>query len=375
MNSEVEKRLALKLEVRKEKDTFRTLSINHPIIDFSSNDYLGFATDSLLQLNEFNIPSLSGAKASRLITGNSLLHENVEKQIAQFHHAETGLIFNSGYDANIGLIGCIAQKGDTIIYDELCHASILDGLKLSLGNAIAYKHNNISDLASKLSQTQGQTFIVTEGIFSMDGDESPLTEIVSVCKKYKSAIIIDEAHSNGIIGKNGRGLVCKLGLEKKIFARVHTFGKAIGCHGAIVLGSNTLRNYLINYARSFVFTTAIPPHSLIYLQNAYKELASTNRIELLNNKIDLFHNHLQIHVKSKLLPSQSPIQSLIIKGASNTRKIALTLQEKGFDVKPIVAPTVQHGHERIRICIHAFNSNQNIIALAKMLNQIISIEK
>jgi 8-amino-7-oxononanoate synthase len=371
---DIEKRLIAKLEQRKEKQTFRSLMLPQNKVDFSSNDYLGFATDGLLVIESSDI-HLSGAKASRLISGNSDLHEEIEQLLAAYHHAPTGLLFNSGYDANVGLMGCIAQKGDCILYDELSHASIRDGLRMSLASSFAFKHNDLEDLERLLKEKEGYKFVVTEGIFSMDGDLSPLLEIVECCKKYQAAIIVDEAHSGGVIEKQGRGWVSELGLEKEIFARVHTFGKALGCHGAVILGSENLRNYLINYARSFIFTTAISPHSLLYIQKAYELLERTNRIQLLDQNIKLFRAHLLPHVTQMFLPSHSPIQSLIITGADQTRYIAQQLQEKGFEVKPIVSPTVPLGEERIRICIHAFNKKEDILTLVDAINSLVTIKK
>jgi 8-amino-7-oxononanoate synthase len=370
----IERRLAAKLEERKKKQTFRSLTLSQNKIDFSSNDYLGFVTDDLLKIKSSDT-NLSGAKASRLISGNSALHEEVERLLAMYHHSSAGLLFNSGYDANVGLMGCIAQKGDCILYDELSHASIRDGLKMSLASCFAFKHNDLEDLERLLKEKEGNKFVVTEGVFSMDGDLSPLIKMVECCKKYEVAIIVDEAHSGGVIGKQGRGWVVELGLEKEIFARIHTFGKALGCHGAVVLGSKNLRNYLINYARSFIFTTAISPHSLLYIQKAYELLERTDRIQLLNRNIQLFREHLSLHIIKMFLPSHCPIQSLIIAGADQTRYIAQQLQEKGFEVKPIVSPTVPLGQERIRICIHAFNSKEDIFALANAINDLCSTAK
>lgn len=370
MNKEIEIALKDKLNRRIQRETFRSLPQENHLLDFSSNDYLGFATDHILHPNLENIAS--GSKASRLISGNTHLHESLESYISSYHHAEAGLLFNSGYDANVGLLGCIAQKNDTILYDELSHASIRDGMKMSLGNSIPFRHNDIQHLNALLSAASGHKFVVTEGVFSMDGDVAPLKEMIACCKKHQAAIIIDEAHSNGIIGDKGRGLVSYLGLESDIFARVHTFGKALGCHGAIILGSKTLKNYLINYARSFIFTTAISPHHLKYIECAYEILSSTDRIEKLQLRIKVFRDTLKINVREHFLPSISPIQSLIIKGADRTREIASKIQKEGYDVKPIVSPTVALGEERIRICIHAFNSEKDVVCLAKTINQLIS---
>ncbi len=372
MGKHFETRMEAKLDRRKKKGTYRRLThFNDSLIDFSSNDYLGFSTDGLLSFNEHpQIVKYSGATASRLISGNHPIHEIAEKEIAEFHNAEAGLLFNSGYDANVGLLGCIARKGDTILYDEYSHASIRDGINLSLGTSISYAHNDMKDLRKKLESSPEGIFIVTEGLFSMDGDTSPLDEIVSLAEEFKAGVIIDEAHSNGILGTQGKGWVSSLTLEDKILARVHTFGKAMGCHGAIVLGSKTLRNYLINYARSFIFTTGIPPHSVMYIRKAYEKLVKTNRIKILNDNILFFLNSLDPLVRSSFLESKSPIQSLIIPGESEVRNVAERLQSDGFDVRPIVSPTVPSGKERIRICLHAFNSKEEIKGLANALNHM-----
>ena len=192
--------------------------------------------------------------------------------LADFHKAESGLIFNSGYDANLGLFSCIAKKEDTLICDELIHASIIDGCRLSYANRFRFAHNDVEDLEDKLRRSKGNIFVAVESVYSMDGDMAPLKEIAAVCKKYNASLIVDEAHATGLFGDQGRGLVSQHGLEQEVFARVHTFGKALGCHGAVILGSETLRNYLVNFARSFIFTTALPVHSLIAVKCAYEML-------------------------------------------------------------------------------------------------------
>jgi 8-amino-7-oxononanoate synthase len=166
--------------------------------------------------------------------------EEVEKQIAVFHQSETALLFNSGYDANIGLLSSVPQKGDTILYDQLCHASIRDGIRLSFANAFSFAHNDLVDLQKKMEHATGTLFIVTESVFSMDGDLCPLAELVNIAQKNKAHLIIDEAHATGVIGEKGEGLVQQLQMQDHVFARVHTFGKACGCHGAVVLGSKVI---------------------------------------------------------------------------------------------------------------------------------------
>ena len=211
--------------------------------DFCSNDYLGIVKNKLI---EKSLPdNLShGSTGSRLLSGNYELIEETENFIANFHEAAAGLIFNSGYDANTGLLSCVPQKGDVIIYDQLSHASIRDGIRLSFASSFSFLHNDITDLEKKLSAAvhlHQNIFVVTESVFSMDGDKAPLIEISNLCEKYNAGLIVDEAHATGVIGEKGEGLVQHLDLQKKCFARIHTFGKACGCHGAVVLGSATIK--------------------------------------------------------------------------------------------------------------------------------------
>ncbi len=211
----------------------------------------------------------SGATGSRSITGNSQLAEETEQLIANFHGREAALIFNTGYMANVGLFSCIAGKGDTFISDEYIHASMIDGMRLSYANRLRFKHNDIADLEKKLKIATGNKIVAVESIYSMDGDEAPLKEIVAACKKHDALLIVDEAHATGVYGDKGDGLVCKYGLQNDVYAVVHTFGKALGLHGAVVTGSKVLRNFLLNQARSFIFTTALPPHNYLLVQKAY----------------------------------------------------------------------------------------------------------
>jgi len=361
-----------KLENRKKVGTFRSLQTADNKIDFWSNDYLGFARSVELKAH---IKSLTknanyGATGSRLISGNHKLVEDIEQEIAQYHKAETALIFNSGYDANLGLFSCIAAKEDTIFYDDLVHASIHDGLKLSRAHTISFQHNNLKDLEEKLVRsTIGNTFIAVESVYSMDGDITPLNKLVVLAKKYGAAIIIDEAHGTGVLGNNGGGLVDKLALENQIFARIHTYGKAMGAHGAAILGSATLRNYLMNYARSFIFTTALPTHSLLAIKGGYNWLQKHPELrEKLQHNIDFFIENARPIFKDKLLKSDTAIQGVIVPGNKNAKRVAEKVQKAGFAVKAIVFPTVAKGEERIRICIHAFNTKEEILEVIKVLN-------
>lgn len=363
---QIEQSLSERLAQRQRAGLLRTLEqIPATAVDFCSNDYLGLA-----RCAERLSPSANhagGATGSRLISGNSELAENLEAMLADFHGAAAGLLFNSGYDANIGFWSAIAGSEDTIITDELVHASIIDGVRLSKAKRMIFRHNDLEHLEQLLQTARGNVFIGTESIFSMDGDRVSLAELVALAQKYKAAIVIDEAHSNGILGPSGSGLVSEQGLEQAVFARIHTFGKAVGSHGAVILGSEVLKQYLLNFARSFVFTTALPAHSLQAIAQAYQRLAKAD-----NLRQDLHKNVSQfVHLRKRSpwawVNSDSWIQSVIIPGNQPVRLVAERLKEAGFAVKAIVSPTVPKGKERIRICLHSFNTQSEIEALMSKL--------
>ncbi len=360
------------LDQRKEQSLFRSLQVNNGLIDFCSNDYISFARSTKMQEQTKQIVDtmqcFSGSTGSRSISGNTKFAEELEQFIATFHHAEAALIFNSGYDANVGLFSCIAKKGDTIICDELIHASIIDGCRLSYSNRYRFQHNNMCDLEKKLQQAKGNIFVAVESVYSMDGDTAPLQEVVNLCKIYNANLIVDEAHATGIFGEQGRGLVNQLNLEQDVFARVHTFGKAMGCHGAVVVGSATLRNYLINFARSFIFTTALPIHSLVSIRVAYEQLLSTNfNPAQLHQLILHFKQSWEDIDDTKLIDGICPVQSLIIPGSARARNVATQLQRNGFDVRAIIPPSVPVGKERLRISLHMHNTIEQVDQLQQTL--------
>ncbi len=337
-------------------------------IDFCSNNYLGFASKN--DLHEPSHPSISiGSTGSRLITGNSILAENTEGVIAQFHKAEAALIYTSGYMANVGLFSCIASKNDTIISDEFIHASIIDGIRLSKAHRSVFKHNDLVDLETKLKSAASKKIVVVESIYSMDGDEAPLSKIADLCEKYAAILIVDEAHSTGIYGENGEGLVCHYGLEKRVYARIHTFGKALGYHGAAIVGSAILRQYLINHSRSFIYTTALPPSFYYQIQNIYKALPNAQRNALFD--LILYWKENVVTVKKYIIiESHSPIQSILIGDNFKAKSIENQLISNGFFVKAILSSTVAVGTERLRISLHSFNTKEQITHLISHISEL-----
>ena len=369
--NQAENFLQQKLNERVEKGLLRRLTNTSLPSDFCSNDYLGFAKSSTLkQLIDEQSKTLkdnhNGSGGSRLLSGNHPFTEQTEQFIANFHNAQSGLIFNSGYNANVGLLSSIPQRGDTIITDELIHASLIDGARLSHAERYKFKHNDLNDLEQKLKIAKGICYVVVESVYSMDGDIALLKEISELCEKYNANLIVDEAHATGIFGEKGNGLVVQLGLENKVFARIITFGKAIGTHGAIILGSETLRNYLINFARSFIYTTAAPLHNILAVNCAYQLLKNGDFQLKIQEKIALY-NKLINELDLSIIKSESAIQTILISGNERARNAASQLQSKGFDVKAILSPTVAEGKERLRICLHTYNTDQEITALINQL--------
>ncbi|MFH0894945.1 MAG: 8-amino-7-oxononanoate synthase [Bacteroidota bacterium] len=359
--------------VQREIDhALRNLVVQKNLVDFCSNDYLGYARLPELRdrSSKYSLNVL-GSTGSRLLSGNTAFTEELEQWIATRHQAETGLIFNSGYDANIGLFASVPQRGDTILYDEYVHASIRDGIRLSFADSFSFRHNDINHLKERLKDAVGTIYIAVESVYSMDGDVAPLKEMIDVSLPYRANLIVDEAHATGVCGPGGMGLVSELKLQEKVFARIHTFGKALGCHGAIVLGSALLRKFLINFARSFIYTTALPMHSLLCIKCAYEQLAEDrNNPVQLNSNISYFRKMIQGVSCGKLGDSLMPIQVLHVSGNQRVTAFAEQIQKAGYDVRAIKSPTVPRAKERLRICIHSFNSENQIAGLAEVIKKL-----
>ncbi len=373
MSNSIHNYILSKLQQRKDADNFRSLRITNGLVDFYSNDYLGFARDENLhdkiqaEINSRKGSAL-GSTGSRLLSGNSGYVEALEKFLAEFHQAETALIFNSGFDANYGLLSTLPYRGDTIIYDELIHASFHDGIRNSKANSVSFLHNNIADLEKKLNSVTGLKYVVIESIYSMDGDFAPLKQIASLCDKYQAGLIIDEAHATGVFGT---GRVAEEIPDAKILAHIHTFSKALGTHGAVVLCSDELKEFLVNYCRPFIYSTALPFHSLAAIKCGYALMneAKEKRGKLFS-LIELFKQQIQSKENALLITSNSPIQSVVISGNKSVKEFAAKIQEQGLDVRPILYPTVQKGKERVRICLHSFNTETEVTKLAGTINSL-----
>jgi 8-amino-7-oxononanoate synthase len=370
------------LAEREQNGLLRKLDTNFPQIDFCSNDYLGFSKLGLLdaklqaQLSEEfeeNGPIRFGATGSRVVSGNSKNINETEKQIAMFHHAQSALIFNSGYDANVGLLSSVAQKTDLILYDEMVHASLYDGIRLSHATHYKFKHNDMESLGDLIKRHQKDfenIYVVVESVYSLDGDSAPLLELVDICQDYKNIfLIVDEAHAIGVFGKQGRGLCNALAIEKNIFARIYTYGKAMGCHGAAVVGSEILRNYLVNFSRTFIYTTALPHYSIEAIKHAYQLLIETNQKDLLQSNIAYFYTKAG-SIKS-CIKSQSGIHALQLASNDKVDRLDRELRKLNIHARTMKSPMIKPGMERVRFSIHAYNTKAEIDTLLECLNKFV----
>ncbi|KAG9233964.1 8-amino-7-oxononanoate synthase [Amylocarpus encephaloides] len=389
--SPLENTLSSALSKRESKSVLRALTTTpQTSIDFSSNSFLSLSTSLLVKeafLKELSTnPSFQlGSGGSRLLDGNTPYAEALEQQIARFHNADSALLFNSGYDANSGFFGCIPQNGDVVIYDEYIHASVREGLRLSRASeSFHFIHNDLEDLSAKLENTvrhsNGNVFVAVESLYSMDGDLAPLREIAGLVERIchgRGCMVVDEAHSNAMFGDRGQGCVHEARLESRVFARLHTFGKGVGASGAALLCSKVTREYLINYARPLIYTTAMSFPSLAAIKVVYDLMESGGTQPLLNHLQSLtsqFHSLLRSLPSTTLLTippiPQSPIFSLL---TPRPRVLAKYCQERGFVVRAIVSPTVPVGTERVRVCLHAGNTFEEVEGLMEVLREWVQL--
>jgi len=378
------KKLISKLDTRAKDKTLRVLAAPNNLVDFSSNDYLGFAQNESLFSKIFQVVlreniSQNGATGSRLITGNHKLYPILEEYLAKFHETQAALVYNSGYDANIGFFSAVPQRGDFVFYDEYIHASIRDGIGMGNAKGYKFKHNDLNDLKGVIEnlklntseQADAEVYVVTESVFSMDGDTPDLKVFVKFCKEKGYHLIVDEAHAVGVLGKNGKGLVQDLGLQDQVFARMVTFGKAMGVHGAAVLGSAALKEYLVNFSRSFIYSTGLSPHAVASILASYEFLNAEGKgeREQLAEKLSYFKEQLKKYkLDSHFIESSSAIQSCIVPGVKKVKTVSEKLQNDGFKIKAILSPTVPEGQERLRFCLHSYNSKEEIGLVLKLLS-------
>jgi 8-amino-7-oxononanoate synthase len=343
-----------------------------PLVSFSSNDYLGLACDPRLQVAASQAAASSGfgASASRLVTGNHPEHVALESAIASFVCQPEALLFPTGYQANLGLITSLAGPEDLIVADRHVHASILDGCRLSRAKLAIYPHLDAQAAErylARLGPTKRRRFLVTESLFSMDGDVAPLDSLAAIASAHDAALIVDEAHAFGTMGPSGRGLCAQFAIQPD--ALIGTLGKAIGASGAFVAGTGDLRAYLLNHARAFLFTTGLPVPVAAAAHAALKVLASPEG-DALRDRL----SRLAVHLRASLhLPhpfSPSPILPITIGPDSATLAASLHLLASGFLVQPIRPPSVREGSSRLRVTLSSQHTEQHVSDLAHIITAL-----
>lgn len=423
----MEARLQQALDRRRSEGTLRCLSSLEELqkqrqdIDFSSNDYLGLACSKTLralvdtafqQACTCFSRNVLGATGSRLLSGDSVYCHQLEEWLARLHRRPAALLCNSGYDANLSITSCLPAH--VIVMDELCHNSIYMGVKWNASRrhdaptvVTTFAHNNVQDLTAKLQQQHAGSIILVlvESVYSMDGDVAPLQEILNVSQKFGAHVVVDEAHGLGIYGytnrrdlseeeddndsttptsgSGGTGVLAALGLEHhpSLLASVYTFGKAAGCHGAVICCSSpTLKEYLLNYARPFIYSTALPLHSLVTIRCSYQTFTSLEGeerrrrvfalVRLFRRRVESMLTSIQKDDHISLCPSNSPIQALLIPGNAACMDFCRIMKDQhGILLYPIRAPTVPKGQERVRIILHAHNTSEEVEHLVECMNK------
>ena len=341
------------------------------LVNFCSNDYLGLAghPDIAAALKAGVDQYGTGSGASHLISGHSTAHQHLEEQLAAFTGRPRALLFSTGYMANLGVINALVNRHDLVLEDQLNHASLLDGGHLSRADYKRYKHNNMQQLDYLLEQsTASRKLIVTDGVFSMDGDLAPLQEMSTVAAQHSGWLMVDDAHGVGVLGATGAGIVEQQGLTvEQVPILMGTLGKSFGTFGAFVAGSEALIETLIQFARTYIYTTALPP-AIAAASSASLQLVRREhwRREHLQQLIQRFRDGAQ-QLGLQLMDSQTPIQPLLINNDQLVMEVNQQLRSRGFMVGAIRPPTVPAGSGRLRITLSASHSNQQIDQLLDAL--------
>lgn len=343
------------------------------LVNFSSNDYLGLTTDPALAaaIADAVQPHGAGSGASALVSGYSRLHRELEQGLAGFVGTESALLFPSGYHANLAVLTALAGRGDHVVQDRLCHASLIDGARLSGARLLRFNHGDVAALERQLEKRpDGHTLVVTDGVFSMDGDIAPLAEIIECCKRHDAWLVVDDAHGVGVLGEQGRGALEHLGvLPADVPVQIGTLGKAFGISGAYVAGSTALVDHLVNHARTYLYTTAMPPPLAAAGLKALEIIQGDSaRRESLHRNIRLFTDGAARR-GLELLPSITPIQPLMIGEPDAAVAMSQGLRERGFLVVAIRPPTVPPGTARLRITLSAVHDRSQIEGLLDAVEQ------
>lgn len=391
MNKELEKQLIEELNQLKEKDLLRTVddlrfTSSTKAIDNKGKEYLVFGTNNYLGLTHHPLviqaskeasDNGTGSTGSRLTTGGTFEARELEKNLREFKHTESALIFNTGYMTNLGVIYALTKEGDIIFSDQLNHASIIDGSKISKAKVKVYKHKDTKDLEKLIKEELNETakekskdpnlFIVSDGVFSMDGDVAPLPELVEIANEYNCCLIIDDAHATGVIGKTGKGTVeyykDKTGkdLTEYVDLQIGTLSKALASEGGFVCGKKVYMDYLINKSRPFIFSTALSPSTIASANTALNLLKENHEEYLtkLNNNTKLMRKLLK-EGGLNIVEGQSPIIPIIVGSADLTNRFSKELEKEGILVSAIRPPSVPKGESRLRLTIIASHTKGEI---------------
>ncbi len=344
--------------------SLRSLKQREKLIDLSSNDYLGLSQDLSFQQaiiarwEQWSkiVSKRVGSTGSRLLTGNHVFFEEIEEEISRFHGFPAATLFNCGYMANLALLSSLFTEKDTLIADLEVHASLHDGMKLSKARKFYFRHNDLDHLERRM-KNNSRCFVVVESIYSMSGQRAPLTEIAKLCERYAANLIVDEAHAIGVIGPQGKGLIAQDNLQECVFACISAFGKALGVHGAVVLGQKLLKKMLLNFARPLIYTTALPLPLLAAIACSYERFPSME-----SERSRIFNLCTKFQFPSHIHP-------ILISGNSQAKLLSHFLAHQGLDVRPILSPTVPKGEERLRITMHSFNESHHVQCCLENINK------
>ena len=346
----------------------RVLLDGRPVLLLCSNNYLGLADHPRVReaAAEAAMRYGAGAGASRLVSGNMRIHRRLEERLAEFKRSETALLFGSGYLANVGVVQALAREGDVVFSDSLNHASIVDGCRLAGAETFVYRHSDVEHLAWGLQQAGGRgSLIVTDGVFSMDGDVAPLPEIVELAQRHDARVMVDEAHGTGAVGPDGRGAVAAAGLEDEVDLLVGTLGKALGSYGAYVCCGRQMAKYLVNTARTLIFSTAVGPPAVAAAMAALELLREQpRRVEKLQRNGAVLREALA--AEGLTVPAgQTPIVPLVIGDAEDAVRVSERALEQGVFAQAIRPPTVPAGGSRLRLTVMASHTKTELREAAK----------
>jgi 8-amino-7-oxononanoate synthase len=373
--SDLSRRIESDLAVLASQNQLRDLAVVNGV-NLCSNDYLGLSVDPRLRaavsaalVEEVPVASTG----SRLLSGNAEIWEELESEIAQFMRSEAALFFSSGYLANIGLLGALIQLGDIVFSDSANHASIIDGLRLSGARKVIFPHLDMDSLEQELranSAAAAPKFIVSESIFSMDGDRAPIADLVALAERYGAQLIVDEAHATGVAGPQGRGLVAASGLSDRVLVTVHPCGKALASMGCFVCCSEKLKRYLLNRARTFIFSTALPPYIAVQVRAAIRIAASADRERSELVCLSAFLRGKLREARFDMGRGETQIIPIFLGENDRAIRFAALLTDAGFGVRPIRPPSVPEGASRLRISLNAKLSTAVLDRFADVLVSI-----